>query len=139
MKNRREHIFQRIMDRVVIGPDVLHGHPCWLWTGPTSGNNDGTHNSRGHSYPRMSLNGETVAVHRVMFCHAYGYIPAAKTIDHECRNRRCVNPAHLSLVSLKENARRRHGKPPRKNSDWGTEIPDNLTDILPIYLNGESK
>ena len=55
----------------------------------------------------MSLSGQTVAVHIVMFTNEHGYVPGRKQVDHNCRNRRCVNPAHLELVTHKENQRRR--------------------------------
>ncbi|WP_417724597.1 HNH endonuclease signature motif containing protein [Salipiger sp.] len=55
----------------------------------------------------MCLSGQTVAVHRVMFTHHFGYIPGRKQIDHRCRNRMCVNPAHLEMVTHKTNQRRR--------------------------------
>ena len=55
----------------------------------------------------MNLDGQTVAVHRVMFTNFYGYIPGKKQIDHVCRNRMCVNPHHLQMVTHKENQRRR--------------------------------
>ncbi len=74
---------------------------CLLWQGPTSG--DG----RGGGYGRMSLNGQTVAVHRVMFTCVFGYIPSKKQIDHKCRNRLCVNPDHLEMVTHKQNQKRR--------------------------------
>jgi len=120
------------MDRVNIDHSSIHnGHPCWLWTGPTSGEpKEGNHNSRGHSYGRISINGTTSAVHRVMYTHVYGYIPSGKTIDHECHNRLCIQPAHLSLVSHKENIRRRDGKKPRKNSEYAVGLPDSLTAAL---------
>ncbi|MGV1791029.1 HNH endonuclease signature motif containing protein [Rhizobium sp. A37_96] len=75
---------------------------CWTWTGPDSGSK-----GRGKDYPRMSLSGQTVAVHIVMFTNEHGYVPGRKQVDHKCRNRRCVNPAHLELVTHKENQRRR--------------------------------
>ncbi len=37
------------------------------------------------------------------FC---GSLPDSLEIDHICRNRRCVNPAHLEAVSRSENQRR---------------------------------
>lgn len=94
---RRAQILQKVMARVA--RDIASG--CWIWTGPTSG--DG----RGGGYPRMSLDGQTVAVHRVMATHAMGFIPGRKQIDHRCRNRLCVNPDHLEIVTHRENQRRR--------------------------------
>ena len=75
---------------------------CFIWTGPTSGKN-----GRGRGYPRMSLDGQTVAVHRVMFVCTYGYVPGKKQIDHKCRNRLCVNPLHLQMVTHKKNCKLR--------------------------------
>lgn len=99
---RREAIFLRVMSRVSIDPAIsFEGTPCWNWQGPTSGN------GRGGGYPRMALDGQTVAVHRVMYINTFGYVAGKKQIDHKCRNRCCVNPAHLEKVTHKENQRRR--------------------------------
>ncbi|MHC2299196.1 hypothetical protein ACVJBD_003402 [Rhizobium mongolense] len=98
--SRRDQIRDKIMSRVVI--DEVTG--CWLWTGPTSGDE-----GRGAGYPRMSLGGQTVAVHLVMWTNEHGYIPGKKELDHVCRNRLCVrpHPDHLELVTRKRNAIRR--------------------------------
>lgn len=100
MSSRREKIRSKVMDRIRI--DEQSG--CWIWTGPTSGST-----GRGKDYPRMSLDGQTVAVHLVMFTNEYGFIPGKKQIDHVCRNRLCVrpHPDHLEMVTAKRNAIRR--------------------------------
>lgn len=98
--SRREIIRARIMASVEV-VDTGYETPCYLWTGPTSG--DG----RGGDYPRMSLDGQTVAVHRVSFANEHGYIPGKKQIDHKCRQRRCVRDDHLEMVTHKRNQRRR--------------------------------
>lgn len=36
----------------------------------------------------------------------HGSIPAGLTIDHLCRNKRCIEPTHLEAVTNEENARR---------------------------------
>jgi hypothetical protein len=120
MSDRRLHILKRIMSKVLVSTTAFYHHtPCWLWTGPTSGKPDPENrNSRGHSYPRLTINGFTCAVHRVIYTHFFGFIPGDMTVDHECKNRLCINPCHLSLVSHYENQRRRDGKTPRKGTEY---------------------
>jgi hypothetical protein len=96
-KQRRTLIMDRIMARVRRSKET----GCWEWQGPTSG--DG----RGGGYGRMHLDGQTVAVHIVVFCHYHGYIPGKRQVDHTCENRRCCNPAHLDLVTHLENQKRK--------------------------------
>lgn len=98
--SRRDYIREKIMARVRV--DEVTG--CWIWTGSTSGEK-----GRGAGYPRMSLSGQTVAVHLVMWTNEHGYIPGKKEIDHVCRNRLCVRPEpkHHELVTRKRNAIRR--------------------------------
>lgn len=94
---RRGEIQQRVLSRVSICPET----ECWVWQGPTSGN------GRGGGYARMSLDGQTVAVHKVMWVNFFGFIPGKKQLDHTCRRRNCVNPNHLELVTHRENQKRR--------------------------------
>lgn len=102
---RRDRIREKVMARVHVNPET----GCYEWTGPTSGTT-----GRGKDYPRMSLDGQTVAVHIVMWTNEHGFVPGKKTLDHVCRNRRCVRPdvdeagrTHLEMVTHKENCRRR--------------------------------
>lgn len=53
-----------------------------------------------------------VTAHRAVWVYAHGPIPEAMTIDHMCKNRRCVNVEHLRLLTNYENARRTDGR------DW---------------------
>ena len=46
--------------------------------------------------------------HRVAYEKAVGEIPTGLELDHVCRNKACVNPAHLEPVSRMENMRRRY-------------------------------
>jgi hypothetical protein len=101
MSSRRDRIRAKIMARVEIDP--ITG--CYNWTGPTSGTE-----GRGADYPRMSLDGQTVAVHKAMWTNEHGFIPGKKELDHVCRNRRCVRPdddKHVQMVTRKRNAMRR--------------------------------
>src|SRR5690242_3990108 len=69
---------------------------CWLWT--ASVDHDG--------YGRFVVDGKTCKAHRIAYTLSIGPIPDGLTIDHLCRNKRCVNPAHLEAVSQKENNHR---------------------------------
>ena len=41
-----------------------------------------------------------------------GPVPVGYTLDHLCKQKRCVNPAHLRILPNGENARRTNGR------DW---------------------
>ena len=56
-------------------------------------------------YAQFSAGGHVLA-HRWVYERWFGPIPAGWQIDHLCRNRVCVNPAHLEAVTASENTRR---------------------------------
>lgn len=100
MTDRRAAIRTKIGARVELR-DTGFVSPCHIWTGPDSGG------GRGGGYPRMALDGQTVAVHVVAWTNENGFVPGKKQLDHLCRCRRCVNPDHLELVTHKQNQKRR--------------------------------
>ena len=69
---------------------------CWLWTVP--------HWDSG--YVRIRANGRTQMAHRVAYELWVGPIPEGRTIDHLCRVRWCMNPAHMEPVTQGENVLR---------------------------------
>ena len=50
-----------------------------------------------------------VLAHRAAWVAVNGQVPLGMTIDHMCKERRCVNPDHLRLLPNYENARRTDG------------------------------
>ena len=66
---------------------------CWNWTGAISS----------VGYGRLSVNEYPRYAHRISYEMHVGPIPAGMQVDHLCRNRACVNPAHLEVVSQREN------------------------------------
>lgn len=69
---------------------------CWEWQGGVTTAGYGLVQFYRHKW----------YVHRLAYCLLVGPIPDNLTIDHLCRNRICVNPAHLDLVTRQENTRR---------------------------------
>lgn len=69
-----------------------------------------TYSTASHGYAQIGWHEDSrvlgTTAHRAAWVAAHGQIPAGMTVDHECRNKRCVNPAHLRLLTNFENARR---------------------------------
>ena len=73
------------------------GPGCWEWTGYVMSNGYGL---------AKDAAWRARTAHRVVYEALVGPIPDGLELDHLCRNRRCVNPAHLEPVSHQENVRR---------------------------------
>lgn len=72
---------------------------CWHWLGLKYPNGYGMVPSRRRRF----------LAHRVAWVLTYGTIDHTLTLDHLCRNRACVNPAHLEQVSMHMNNLRGNG------------------------------
>ena len=57
-------------------------------------------------YGCFHVEGTTVRAHRYALEREGREIPAGMHVDHLCRNRKCVNTAHLEIVTPAENLRR---------------------------------
>ena len=74
---------------------------CWLWTGFLDWK----------GYARFREKGQKYLAHRWTYeLFNNCTIPSGLQVDHLCRHRNCVNPAHLELVSRTENLRRSPGR-----------------------------
>lgn len=66
---------------------------CWVWN--RSKDRDG--------YGWASNNNKTYLAHRLVYAFIRGPIAKGLVLDHLCRNRACVNPAHLEQVTNHKN------------------------------------
>lgn len=71
------------------------GNGCLVWTGPRNAG----------GYGLFYVDGKHRAAHRWLLDRLYGD-PAPLVADHLCRNRACVRPSHIELVTRAENNRR---------------------------------
>ncbi len=69
---------------------------CWLWTGATLVN----------GYGQCLMRDKVRYVHRLSYEEHVEAIPQKLVIDHLCRQRCCVNPEHMEVVTSRENTLR---------------------------------
>jgi hypothetical protein len=76
-------------------------------------------------YGRYKIGPVVAYAHRAAWELTNGPIPQGLTIDHLCRNRGCVNLAHLEVVTHAENIRRANTIPPGGTCKRGHLMDDN--------------
>ena len=87
----RQTPLERFWQRVDVNPDG-----CWSWTGGRVPN----------GYGKFWVGGQTLIAHRWLYTTLIGPVDDGLTLDHICRNRLCVRPDHLEIVTVKENVLR---------------------------------
>lgn len=86
----RRPLIARIFDKVLLDDG------CW--------NAKVRHDADGYALLRNYDGSDRL--HRGMWEMLRGPIPEGLTIDHLCKNRGCVNPSHMEVVTFAENTRR---------------------------------
>ncbi|UYL88350.1 HNH endonuclease [Arthrobacter phage EvePickles] len=72
---------------------------CWEWTGTKLDS----------GYGVLTIHPKMFKAHRLAYMWAKGHIPDGLQVDHICHNPACVRPAHLRLVTNKQNQENRKG------------------------------
>jgi hypothetical protein len=83
------------LERFIAKVHLLPCGGCWIWEAATTTN----------GYGHFKQDGKNVMAHRWAYTFFGGTIDGLE-LDHLCRNRSCVNPAHLEPVTHQENVRR---------------------------------
>jgi hypothetical protein len=94
-----ENVRQRVLSRCERPSET----DCWPWTGEIDRDGYGVIIIWDGPQRRRR------AAHRAAYVVLIGEFPADLVVDHLCRNRSCVNPAHLEPVTRGENVLRGEG------------------------------
>lgn len=84
-----EQLRDKVKANVVQSPEG-----CWIWQKSFAS----------HGYGNIATGGgRNETVHRVSYEVFNGEIPKGLLVRHSCDNRKCCNPAHLSVGTHKDN------------------------------------
>lgn len=106
---------------------------CWRWN---RGGGPG-------GYAQTTFRGKRRLVHRVtaFFCLGLDLDDASQIVDHICRNKKCCNPAHLRIVSQRENVHAPGSLAVAKQRAEKTNCPKcngEYTTYTPKWLKGKA-
>lgn len=113
-------------------PKVEKTDGCWIWKG-----------SVWHLYGNFFFRGKVWQAHRVSWVLSGRELPAKPLVlDHMCRNKTCVNPDHLRVVTPYQNATENNVGPHAKNAQkthckhGHPFTPENTAYYTPPYTMG---
>ena len=127
-KNTPENFWSRV--------DVRGASDCWNWTGALTSS----------GYGNLSYDGRSVQAHRLAYSLSSGGISRStgfrvlgrakayrRFVLHRCDNRKCCNPAHLFLGSMRTNQLDAYAKG-RKKQPQSKHTNAKLSDVQVITI-----
>lgn len=95
---------------------------CWIWGGGRRSRKPGV------DYGGIRVDGVETTAHRLAYEVWVGPIPDGHLIRHKCDNPPCMNPAHLSTGTVRDNSRdmleRGRHKPPQGSKNGQSLLSD---------------
>jgi hypothetical protein len=97
----RPEITAALLRSCAVEEDCGYETPCLIWQRSISPN----------GYARLRAKGTPFYVHRLLYELEVGPLPSGDEwwhvhLDHLCRQRACINPSHMEVVTHAENCRR---------------------------------
>src|SRR5690554_3794044 len=92
MDEAREKRLKKFLNKIHVDEET----GCMEWTGYVMDN----------GYGQVGFRGRLWVAHRAFWVFMGNPDPGKNDLDHLCRNRKCVNPDHLEIVTRSENLRR---------------------------------
>lgn len=86
-------LLSRVFSKIAVSTEHFYNNtPCWDWTGYLIG-----------GYGRFHYQGADHVAHRFIYQMLVEPVNPDRHCDHLCRRRQCVNPAHVEIVTHREN------------------------------------